>query len=106
MQLKSLFAITASAALAAGASLKQVTNFGENPSSIQMYIYVPDKVATKPAVIVAVSKSGRLVGLLRTKTSLSYILVVDQPPSGTLEPNSLRTLIPMGSFSSTPEQHI
>jgi hypothetical protein len=37
------------------ASLTKVTNFGSNPTSIDMYIYVPDKVATRPAVIVAVS---------------------------------------------------
>lgn len=37
------------------ARLEQVTNFGDNPTRIQMYIYVPDKLATKPAIIVAVS---------------------------------------------------
>ncbi len=54
MQLFSLISLAALASQAFGASLKQVTNFGENPSSIQMYIYVPDKLAAKPAVIVAV----------------------------------------------------
>ena len=43
-----------SAGLVLGASLQQVTNFGTNPTSIQMYIYVPDKVASNPALIVAV----------------------------------------------------
>jgi acetylxylan esterase len=43
------------ATLALGASLQSVSNFGKNPSSIQMYIYVPDKVAAKPPIIVAVS---------------------------------------------------
>ncbi|KAI0534708.1 Alpha/Beta hydrolase protein [Xylaria digitata] len=37
-----------------GASLQQVSNFGTNPTSIQMYIYVPEKVASKPSLIVAV----------------------------------------------------
>lgn len=36
------------------ASLQQVSSFGTNPTGIQMYIYVPDKLAMKPAVIVAV----------------------------------------------------
>jgi hypothetical protein len=36
------------------ASLQQVSNFGNNPSGIQMYIYVPDKVASNPAIIVGV----------------------------------------------------
>lgn len=42
-------------ALALGASLQQVSNFGSNPSNIRMFIYVPDRVVAKPAVIVAVS---------------------------------------------------
>lgn len=37
------------------ASLTQVNNFGNNPGSVEMYIYVPNTVAAKPAVIVAVS---------------------------------------------------
>lgn len=44
-----------------GASLQQVPSFGDNPSSIQMYIYVPDKVATNPAVIVAVRENTMLL---------------------------------------------
>lgn len=51
----SLLTVVASAALSAGASLKPVTGFGSNPTSLQMYLYTPDKVAEKPAIIVAVS---------------------------------------------------
>ncbi|KAI1859281.1 uncharacterized protein JN550_012090 [Neoarthrinium moseri] len=36
------------------ASLTQVTNFGENSSGTKMYIYVPNKLAAKPAIIVAI----------------------------------------------------
>lgn len=54
MLLSNLFTLAASATLAAGASLQQVTNFGSNPTKIYMYIYVPDKLAANPAVIVAV----------------------------------------------------
>nr|WP_210571340.1 PHB depolymerase family esterase [Streptomyces sp. GESEQ-4] len=35
------------------AALTEVTGFGENPSNLQMYLYVPDDVADNPAVIVA-----------------------------------------------------
>ncbi|KAI0107876.1 putative acetyl xylan esterase [Nemania sp. FL0031] len=38
----------------AAASLQQVTNFGANTSGTKMYIYVPDKLASNPAIIVAV----------------------------------------------------
>lgn len=56
--LRSLFALVTSAGLALGASLQQVTNFGENPTGLQMYLYVPDKVAEKPAIIVALHPCG------------------------------------------------
>lgn len=42
-------------AATARAALVSVSNFGDNPTSLQMSIYVPDKLATKPAVILAVS---------------------------------------------------
>jgi hypothetical protein len=51
----SLLVLMALAALGFGASLVQVEDFGVNPTNIDMYIYVPDKLATKPAIIVAVS---------------------------------------------------
>ncbi|NEC88851.1 PHB depolymerase family esterase [Streptomyces sp. SID12501] len=42
------------AAPVAAAALTEVTNFGTNPSNLQMYVYVPDGVTTHPAVLVAV----------------------------------------------------
>ncbi|PKS08333.1 hypothetical protein jhhlp_005277 [Lomentospora prolificans] len=36
------------------ASLQQVASFGDNPSGARMYIYVPDKVASSPAIVVAI----------------------------------------------------
>lgn len=36
------------------ATLTEVTNFGSNPSNLQMYVYVPDTVTDHPAVLVAV----------------------------------------------------
>ncbi|MER5217063.1 PHB depolymerase family esterase [Streptomyces sp. NPDC002838] len=36
------------------ATLTEVTNFGPNPSNLQMYLYVPDNVTARPAVVVAV----------------------------------------------------
>ncbi|KAI0867588.1 putative acetyl xylan esterase [Hypoxylon argillaceum] len=40
--------------LASAASLQQVTSFGANTSGTKMYTYVPDNLATNPAVIVAI----------------------------------------------------
>jgi poly(hydroxyalkanoate) depolymerase family esterase len=39
---------------AAAASLVEVDNFGPNPTNLRMHLYVPDQVATRPAVLVAV----------------------------------------------------
>ena len=45
--------VTAPAAAAPAASLTQVTNFGDNPSNLQMYEYVPDTVQQHPAILLA-----------------------------------------------------
>ena len=47
--------VLAAASPALGASLQAVTSFGTNPTGIQVFNYVPDKLATKPAIVVAVS---------------------------------------------------
>lgn len=38
----------------ANGALTRVNDFGANPSNLQMNIYVPAKVAEKPAIILAV----------------------------------------------------
>ena len=55
MSFSQLFLGATMALGAAAAQLRQVTNFGENPTNIQMYEYVPDQLAEKPAIIVNVS---------------------------------------------------
>jgi poly(hydroxyalkanoate) depolymerase family esterase len=47
-------ALLVAARPAAAASLTRVTNFGANPSNLNMYIYVPDNVASRPAILVAI----------------------------------------------------
>ncbi|WP_433918069.1 PHB depolymerase family esterase [Streptomyces canus] len=39
---------------APAATLTEITDFGTNPSNLQMYLYVPDNVTAHPAVVVAV----------------------------------------------------
>ena len=48
-----LIAVTSGAAPAKAASLVQVTNFGNNPSNLQMYIYVPNNVRPDPPILLA-----------------------------------------------------
>jgi hypothetical protein len=52
---RGLLACLVSSSVVTAASLQQVSNWGSNPSNIQMYIYVPNNVASNPAIIVAVS---------------------------------------------------
>lgn len=47
-------AMLAMSSLAFAASLTQVSNWGNTDNGVSMYIYVPDRVAAKPPVIVAV----------------------------------------------------
>ncbi|GAB4004866.1 hypothetical protein GCM10029992_51090 [Glycomyces albus] len=35
------------------AQLQQITDFGDNPGNLEMYLYVPDNVASNPALVVA-----------------------------------------------------
>ncbi|MQM25946.1 extracellular catalytic domain type 1 short-chain-length polyhydroxyalkanoate depolymerase [Glycomyces albidus] len=39
---------------ASAASLTEITNFGNNPSNLQMYLYVPDNVDPEPALVVGI----------------------------------------------------
>ncbi|KAA9372899.1 esterase, partial [Microbispora cellulosiformans] len=39
---------------AAAASLTRITGFGTNPTNLNMYLYVPDRVAARPALLVLV----------------------------------------------------
>ncbi|KAI0186344.1 acetylxylan esterase [Xylaria flabelliformis] len=77
--------------LAAGASLQQVTNFGANTSGTKMYIYVPDNIATKPAVIVAIHYCSGTANAYYTNTPYAtlaekygfVVIYPESPYSGT-----------------------
>ena len=43
---------------AAAASLAQITGFGTNPTNLNMYVYAPDQLAPKPALLVLVHYCG------------------------------------------------
>jgi poly(hydroxyalkanoate) depolymerase family esterase len=47
-------AVLLTAGPAAAAALTKVTGFGNNPTNLGMYLYVPDKLAAKPALLVLV----------------------------------------------------
>ena len=43
---------------AAAAGLTQVTDFGDNPGNLQMYVYVPGTVSASPAIVMALHPCG------------------------------------------------
>jgi len=47
-------AVLTVSAPAEAASLREVTGFGANPTGLRMHLYVPDRVAANPALLVAV----------------------------------------------------
>lgn len=53
-----LMAALAVAVPAAAASLQEVMQFGNNPSKARMFIYVPDKLAATPPILVAIHYCG------------------------------------------------
>ncbi|KAL4779829.1 Alpha/Beta hydrolase protein [Aspergillus varians] len=74
MKLSTFLLASVSASLGSAASLTRVFNFGDNPGNDEMYIYVPEKLASNPPVIVA------LHGCLET-ARLYYSQVTDLPPA-------------------------
>jgi hypothetical protein len=99
MRFSTIFSVAATASTALGASLQQVFNWGANPTNIQFHIYVPDRRATNPAIIVAVSIAllampwpvisirGHPSKIL-TRYSLSSTLAAATPSSGSAGPVS------------------
>ncbi|MEU8255579.1 PHB depolymerase family esterase [Micromonospora inaquosa] len=51
--LATMTAVVTAATPASAATLTQVTNFGTNPTNLQMHLYVPDRVAAQPALLLA-----------------------------------------------------
>jgi acetylxylan esterase len=47
-------ALAVASPASAAAALQEVTDFGDNPSGIKMFLYVPDNVADNPPILVAV----------------------------------------------------
>ncbi|WP_169984521.1 PHB depolymerase family esterase [Microbispora sp. H10836] len=63
---------------AAAASLTRVTSFGNNPSNLNMYIYVPDRVAARPALLVAVHYCTGTASALFSGYFRDYVTAADQ----------------------------
>ncbi|MEU4836458.1 PHB depolymerase family esterase [Streptosporangium sp. NPDC023615] len=62
----------------AAASLTQVTNFGANPTNLKMFIYVPDRVAAQPALLVLTHYCGGSAGAVFNGNGRDYVTAADR----------------------------
>ncbi|MBE8516875.1 PHB depolymerase family esterase [Amycolatopsis sp. H6(2020)] len=63
---------------AAAASLTRVTGFGANPTNLGMYLYVPDTVAAKPALLVLVHYCSGSAGAIFNGNGHDYVTAADR----------------------------
>jgi poly(hydroxyalkanoate) depolymerase family esterase len=63
---------------AAAAALTQVTNFGNNPTNLNMYLYVPDRVAARPALLVLVHYCGGSARAIFNGNGRDYVTAADR----------------------------
>ncbi|MEU5634057.1 PHB depolymerase family esterase [Streptomyces rishiriensis] len=63
---------------AAAASLSRVTGFGNNPTNLNMYVYAPDHVASRPALLVLVHYCGGSAGGIFGGNGHDYATAADR----------------------------
>lgn len=81
---------TAASSLASAAALTKVNNWGTNPTNAEFYIYVPDKLAANPAILVGIHWCTGTASAFFTGTQykaqadkLGFIVIYpDAPDSG------------------------
>ncbi|WP_329056946.1 PHB depolymerase family esterase [Amycolatopsis sp. NBC_01488] len=73
-----LTAAVLTAGPAAAATLTRVGDFGANPTNLGMYVYVPDNVAPKPALLVLVHYCGGSASAIFTGNGHDYVTAADR----------------------------
>ncbi|WP_432921437.1 extracellular catalytic domain type 1 short-chain-length polyhydroxyalkanoate depolymerase [Microbispora sp. CA-135349] len=63
---------------AAAASLTRVIGFGNNPTNLNMYIYVPDRVAARPALLVLVHYCSGSASAIFNGNGHDYVTAADR----------------------------
>ncbi|SPL91880.1 Endo-1,4-beta-xylanase A precursor [[Actinomadura] parvosata subsp. kistnae] len=63
---------------AGAASLTRVTGFGTNPTNLNMYLYVPDRVAARPALLVLVHYCGGSASAIFNGNGHDYVTAADR----------------------------
>ncbi|HEY3468947.1 MAG TPA: PHB depolymerase family esterase [Amycolatopsis sp.] len=70
--------LVVSAQPASAATLTRVTDFGSNPSNLNMYTYVPDRVAARPALLVAIHYCTGSASAVFNGYARDYVTAADQ----------------------------
>ncbi|MEQ0564926.1 PHB depolymerase family esterase [Amycolatopsis sp. NEAU-NG30] len=63
---------------ASAATLTRVTDFGSNPSNLNMYTYVPDRLAARPALLVAIHYCTGSASAIFNGYAHDYVTAADQ----------------------------
>jgi poly(hydroxyalkanoate) depolymerase family esterase len=71
-------AILLTASPAAAATLTRVTGFGTNPTNLNMYLYVPDRVAPQPALLVLVHYCSGSAGAIFNGNGHDFATAADR----------------------------
>lgn len=94
-----LFGLALAKALAARASLTRVTSFGGNPGGLNMYVYVPDNLASSPGVVVTLH--GASGNAQQQFSSTPYATLAEQYGFVAVYPES-----PQGAWDATSSQSL
>ncbi|KAF3133767.1 hypothetical protein TWF569_000373 [Orbilia oligospora] len=97
----------AATALAVRAALTQVTNFGNNPTGLRMFIYVPGAVARSPGIIVSLhGASGNAQQQFQDTPYASlgeqygFITIYPESPPGPWDATSAKSMLHDGGGDS------
>lgn len=60
------------------ASLTRVTSFGANPTGLNMYVYAPDRLAARPALLVMVHYCGGSASAVHNGNGRDYVTAADR----------------------------
>ncbi|MGW6933013.1 extracellular catalytic domain type 1 short-chain-length polyhydroxyalkanoate depolymerase [Lentzea sp. NPDC054927] len=63
---------------ALAASLVRVTDFGTNPTGLNMYVYAPDRIAARPAMLVMVHYCGGSANAVHNGNGRDYVTAADR----------------------------
>ncbi|MEJ2858788.1 MULTISPECIES: extracellular catalytic domain type 1 short-chain-length polyhydroxyalkanoate depolymerase [unclassified Saccharothrix] len=76
---------------ASAATLTRITNFGTNPTNLNMYVYAPDNVAAQPALLVLVHYCGGSASAIFNGNGRDFATAADRYGYVVVVPEATRT---------------